>query len=235
MPTIPPLPDQPRVELAITTGLSAGAKLRENRIFHLTPMGVEFTGEMTLEQWREGMRLLQMFEAAGTLWKVDFVAEGARRFGEETVQATFAELEFLQTDVQQIYALRTLDRGARRPELTPQHYWALAAHRLTAEKQREWADRAVEHKLSAAQLDKSIAAGRVMTKAELGNGSGRGSGIANPHGIRHAFDLWFKQTEESDPIDRWPRDRQEQLYEELAPVAKVVRDLEVALGKEAKI
>src|SRR6266481_3730119 len=56
------------VQLALTSGLAPGAKLRENRLFALSPTGVDFKGELTLAQWMEGMLMLSWMTTAFTIW-----------------------------------------------------------------------------------------------------------------------------------------------------------------------
>src|SRR4029434_9194800 len=42
------------VALALTAGLSPGAKLREKQCFTLQPNGVSFHGPLTSERWQQG-------------------------------------------------------------------------------------------------------------------------------------------------------------------------------------
>jgi len=221
-----------KVTLAIATGLDPGSNLRKNRIFHLTPLGVDFDGKLTPEQSREGFQFLRMADDCGHLWLADFIAKTTADHGEQFVQETLVQLQFPLDQAQRALAIGSLHRGVRHATLTTEHYWALAhapEKRLSDTEQLKWAAVAVEHKMTAAHLSKCIAAGKVLPKEDAARLSGRGSGVATPHGIRQAFDTWFRQVDANDPIDRWPVDRKRELLEELRPVAKIVRDLEEEL------
>lgn len=221
-----PLSQSGGVGLAITGGLSPGAKLRENRLFSVSETGVEFTGEMTYEQWQDGMKLLRWVKSSSTLWLADFIKRGTDLFGRERVESALVQLEFDLVDAQRAIAVNTLDRAVRQVELTTEHYWVLSKAELSPDMQVQWAALAVEHRLTALQLAKSITAGRVLTREEQARNSGRGSGLATPHGIRQTFDLWFQQVDRNDPLHTWPKERKAELYEELRPLKKLLDDLE---------
>jgi len=218
------------IELAVVGGLSPGAKLREPRMFRLGALGVQFAGEMSFEHWQEGMAMLGMWKHASQLWLTDFITKGRSLFGDEKVQETLAQLQFDLHDTTQALAIGELSLLARRPGLTNGHYLALADARLSAEVQEQWADLALKHNMTAAQLEKSIAAGAVLPERESASRSA-GGGIATIHGFRQVFDLWFRKVDQSDePIDQWSSDRKRELWEELKGPVKVGLDLARSLG-----
>ncbi len=225
-----PQPLETSVELAVVSGLTPGAKLRENRLIRMTPTGVEFQGEMNIDQWQDGMKFLRWMKSASTLWLADFITTGEKLFGKEVVQDCLVQLEFDLMDAQRALAVGSLDRRTRLPELTTEHYWVLAQAKLTPGKQTHWAAQAVQHKLTAHLLARSIAEGKVIGRAEHSRNTGRSSGLATPHGIRQSFDLWWRQVEENEPLHTWEPARKRELLEELKPVAKIVRELESELG-----
>ena len=218
------------VELAVVGGLSPGAKLREPRMFRLGMLGVQFAGEMSFEHWQEGMMMLGMWKHASQLWLADFIAKGRALFGDDKVQETLAQLQFDLHDTTQALAIGELSLLARRQGLTNGHYLALAHAQLSAEQQEYWADIALKHSMTPAQLEKSIAAGAVLPSREPANRAA-GGGIATLHGFRQVFDLWFRKVDESDePIDKWSQERKRELWEELKGPVKVGLDLARSLG-----
>ena len=227
--------EEPAVNLALTGGLSPGAKLRKNQLFTLKATGVEFSGEMTYEKWLDGMKLVKMAKNSLALWRADFVREGNRLFGKDRVNEAMVQLEFELHDARRAIAIASLDPSIRSSELDEHHYWVLARASKSGANAQRWAEVAIKHKLTANQLMQSIAAGRVVTTAERSRAIGRGSGIATPHGIRQSFELWRNQVGKEDPIARWDRKKKQALLEELGPMVKMVRDLEADLesGVEA--
>lgn len=171
---------------------------------------------------------------SGHLWLADFIAKATVDHGQEFVQETLVQLQFPLDQAQRALAIGSLHRGVRHPFLTTEHYWTLAhaERKLTETEQLKWGSLCVEQKMTAAHLSACIAAGRVLPKPDASRLNGKGSGVTTPHGIRQAFDLWWRQVDENDPIRHWTMDRKRELYEELKPVAKIVRDLEDELQSE---
>lgn len=217
--------EPPCVKVAMTGGLSPGAKLRENQIFELSLTGVEFAGEMTFEQWFEAMSLLRMWDGAGKLWLADFFLKGREAFGQEQVEQAMMQLEFTIMDTERALAIASLPRGIRNPKLTTEHYWVLAQARLDATAQAYWAKAVLEHSLSARLLQESIAAGKVIVAPP-----GRNGGVATVQAFRQTFDRWFKQVDKSDPIAEWDESRKRQLWEELEAPTRLGIQLARALG-----
>ncbi len=218
--------------IAITDGLAAGAKLREQRMFTLSPYGVEFLGgrdgttAMTLGQWHSGLRMLRMVKTSSELWMADFVKKGAALFGMDAVNDSLVQLEFDLVDAQRAIALASLAESVVRDGLTSEHLYQIARAQLLELEQIRWAGLAVQHKLSPAALAASIAGGEVILSAKALGGAGRGSGLASPHGIRQAFDLWSKQVD----VAAMSLEARQQTLDELRPVGEMIRQLEESLS-----
>lgn len=233
---INPNEDRSSVSLALTAGLAEGAKLRINRMLRFTPTGIEWDGaKPTEEQMRELFRMLKWIaDGALPVWLADAIGKARQACGQDVANRLLVETEFSLDLAQKAIAIDSLTRDLRHPFLTAEHYWALAhgtlpgkaGQKLNEAAQCKWAELAVEHRLSARLLMLSISNDRVMTSEQSGTNSGRGSGLATPHGIRQAFDLWYGQVE----FKKMDRDGMKQAYEELKPVAKVVRQLEEELA-----
>ncbi len=219
------------VELAIAAGLTPGAKLRDTRVFNLTSTGVEFRGDMTVEQFTQGLQLLRMASTGVQVWLADFLVQGRRLFGDERLQEILEQLEFPEMEVNRAAGIASLAAGIRRDGLTSEHYWVLAKAELSPAQQERWATAAVDHKLSAVTLLRSIKEGKVV-KAETTGGPSRKGGVATIQGFAAIFDTWFKRVEGRDPIESWPEERLRELWEDLKGPTRVGLQVARRLGVE---
>lgn len=219
------------VELAIAAGLTPGAKLRDTRVFNLTATGVEFRGDMTVEQFTQGLQLLRLASTGVQVWLADFLVQGRRLFGDEQLQEILEQLEFPEMEVNRAAGIASLSSGVRREGLTSEHYWVLAKAELSPTQQERWAKAAVEHKLSAVLLLRSIKDGKVV-KMETSGGASRKGGVATIQGFAAIFDTWFKRVEGRDPIESWPEERLKELWEDLKGPTRVGLQVARRLGVE---
>ena len=226
MPTSP-AHETTAVTLAIATGLSPGSNIRENRMFQLTPIGAEFVGNISFDQWIEGMKTLRMCSTAAKVWLADFLAKGRQAFGETKVQETLSQLQFTLTDADEALAIASLPRGIRHEKLTSEHYWVIATASLTQAEQVRWAKLALDHSLSPKLLKESIAAGEVITGV---TGQNHRGGVATVQAFRQIFDRWMSQVDKSDPIHTWDERRKRALYQELEGPMRVGLQLAQSLG-----
>ena len=79
------------IQLAVTSGLGIGAKLRENRLFAVSATGLAIKGEVTQEQWAEMMRMVRWTRSAATLWLASGEAPEwiARQMGHTSTEMLF--------------------------------------------------------------------------------------------------------------------------------------------------
>ena len=216
------------LNFAVTTGLSAGAKLRENRLFKITPTGVIIEGEMSVDQWREIMALWRTIKTSFHVGLADLVSYGRKRFGEEVVQETMEQLEFDLVDARQAVAISLLPFECRNLWMRTEHYMVIADADLKPKEAVKWSGAAMDHSLSPAQLKLSIQAGKILKGGVLENG--KNSGMANLPGFRQMFDVWWNRASEANPIEDWTPERQRQVFDELEAPTKLGLKLAHALG-----
>ncbi|MEA3211004.1 MAG: hypothetical protein QOE70_4061 [Chthoniobacter sp.] len=217
-------PHQRGVQLAVTAGLSVGAKLRDTRLFTLENYGVTFLGEMSFEQWREGMRALSMTRKSYHYWLAAFVREGKRRFTQEQVEGAMVQLEFTSFDVDRALAICDLPEWARDGRLSVEHCWVLAKSPLEAPAQERWMKAAIDESLTPIELVNSIAAGKVLKAAASGRG------FATIEGFHQNFASWWARVDKVDPVTAWSRERKQVLFDELLPSVQLGINLASELG-----
>lgn len=222
--------DEKTLNFAVTTGLSAGAKLRDNRLFKITPTGVIIEGEMSVDQWRELMAMWRTVKTSFHVGLADLVAYGRKRFGEAVVQETMEQLEFDLVDAKQAVEISLLPYECRNLWMRTEHYMVIAGATLTPKEAVKWSEAAMDHSLTHAQLKLSIQAGKVLKGGELTSESGKNSGMANLPGFRQLFDVWWNRTSEANPMADWSPERQRQVFDELEAPTNLGLKLAHALG-----
>lgn len=225
------------IQLAVMQGMPPGGKIRTNEIFALGITGITFNGEMSLERWRELMRMLRAWKQAGTTWLADAIRHGREQFGDAVVEETLVQMEFDLVDARRAMGIGALTDGVRHSSLTSEHYWVLSKAELPVEDQTKWSALAVEHELTAQQLAKSITAGKVVTNDGASGGGGRASGFATFQGLRQLFDSAWRRVQANDPLEKWDDDRKRALWCELEGPTRVgvmlARELGIPLEAEA--
>jgi hypothetical protein len=222
------------IGLAIMGELATGGKVRDSHVVTLSSTSLDFHGDMSVDRWREIMRALKIWKTASTVWLADAITYGRRKFGQEEVEATLSQMEFDLVDAQRAVGIASLSREAR-PGLSSEQLWVMAKAKLTEAEQLKWADLALKNDLSANLLEKSIAAGKVITTEQSSRNSGRGSGLVTVQGIRQLFDTWHRKVSEIEPIAEWPEERQRDVFEELKGPARLCLQLARNLGLENEV
>jgi hypothetical protein len=218
------------LNFAVTTGLSAGAKLRENRLFKITPMGVTIEGDMSVDQWRELMAMWRTIKTSFHVGLADLVSYGRKHFGEEVVQETMEQLEFDLVDARQAVAISLLPYDCRNLWMKSEHYMVIGDANLTPKEAVKWSGAAMDNSLTPNQLKLSIQAGKILKGGVLDGESGRNSGMANLPGFRQMFDVWWHRTSEANPMEDWTPERQRQVFDELEAPMNLGLKLAHALG-----
>lgn len=212
--------DDEQVRVALLRGLGDGAKLRASHEVEFGRMGLDLAPGLSVERWRDALQWLRLAGESMTYWLADAVKYGRGEYGDEVVEAAVVQLEFEQHVVDTAVMVGKMGRGVRRPGLNGDHYFVLS--KVAAEVQEYWADLAVEHRLTGAELEASIKAGKVVRK----DVTKVRSGLATIQGVRCAFDRWRRAALGAEPLETWPAYRLEELREELEPVLEVARELE---------
>jgi hypothetical protein len=218
------------LNFAVTTGLAAGAKLRENRFFKITPTGVTIEGEMSVDQWRELMGLWRNIRTSFHVGLADLVSYGRKHFGEDVVQDTMEQLEFDLVDARQAVAISLLPYECRNLWMRTEHFMVIAGADLKPKEAIKWAGAAMDHSLSSTQLKLSILAGKILKGGVLDGESGKNSGMANLPGFRQIFNVWWIRASKANPIEDWTAERQRQVFDELEAPTKLGMKLANALG-----
>ena len=150
------------VQLALTGGLSPGAKMKRDRCVTLTPTGVEFAGEMSAwNSGKRGCRFLGWMDTAHTLWLADFMCQGELLFGRDFVTETMAKIGFEKPAALRAAAVCSAGAyGTCGGADFPEHYWVLSAAKLEPQEQIRWALAGKDHGLTPQLLAESIAQGR---------------------------------------------------------------------------
>ena len=212
------------MNMALATGLSAGAKLRNGRRISYTTLGAEFDPNMTEEQWVEFGRLLKLFRDAGNFYTADWMAFGHRRFGQQKVDEALSQLQFDMGDVTKAMTTGLLPAADRVDGLTTEHHYVVGIfmekNSLTETEAAEWLKIAKREKLTAMELQKSIEAGAVV-RVQKSEGHTNRDGFFTIHGINTLFSRWKKNVEKKAPIDDMPIEQKRQIYEEIKPIGEM--------------
>ena len=223
-----------QIQLALTTGLAPGAKLREGRIVSCNSVGLVFHGEMTLEQWQQLLALFRRIRNQFHFALADMIAYGRENFGEQQVAETLEQLEFDIQDTLRGAAISTLPHGSRRETLTSEHHYVAAKADLSTASRAGWLKTAEKEKLTALELQHSIEAGQVVKANTSLAGRGRGTGIATIEGVLFMYKQWERQVSETDPIEDWEPERKRRFLDEVAPLEVRIRRVRESLEKEVR-
>lgn len=195
--------------------------------------GALITGDLTHPEWLDAVCTLKTIKSAYLLALADLYGYGRNAFGEDQVAKDLEQLEFDLSDACKAAAISVLTLDFRSGHgLTSEHYYIISY--LATDKDREkWAKLAVEHGLSALELKRSIAAGKVVTQKLIDTTSGRNTGINTLQGIRFQFDQWERQVGgDRQKLLRKPRAEREQMLENLTPIVAFAAEIEASLSAE---
>jgi hypothetical protein len=221
------------VALALTAGLSPGAKLREKQCFTLQPNGVSFHGPLTSERWKQGMRALAWMKRSFHFWLADFINHGRQHLSKEEVEESIVQMEFASFDVDRALAITDYPEAARSEKLTSEHYFVLSRRGVKGDSLVPWIKLAEEHELTPVELDNSIAAGKLVKRKTAKSTRG----IVTIEGFRMTFESWWRRVGKDNPVEKWETDRKREILEELKPAAalglRLARELGVNLDDAA--
>lgn len=115
------------------------------------------------------------------------------------------------------YVCLRIQKERRRTELTFEHHLEVA--RLTPDEQDKWLAAAVEKEWSVADLRAAIG-GRDQPDAEAASGP-----IFVPRKVVNDTVRWFRHQFESDPVERWTKERREAVKREFEPLLEILNAL----------
>ena len=145
----------------------------------------------------------------------------------EQLEIVFEECGLTPTDVSRALAIGDVPRGLRSEKLSAEHYYVVS--RMTMDQQTKWLAAAEKNALSALELKRSIEAGRVLTKEEIAELSGKGSGIVNYHGIVNQWSRWSSKVGGVHGITSWPTPVLRQWLSDVSPIVEAVEAAKAAL------
>lgn len=201
------------------------------KTFHLTHTGLKIVGHLDLDEWRN---LLESFHAVKHAYHcalADLISYGRNEFGDDEVAATLEQMEFELADVTKAEAIGQLTFDFREENpLTSEHYFVLS--KLEKADCQKWAKIAVQNKLSALELKRSIEAGMVLRLEDIQNRSGQGSGINTIQGVVFRLTQWEKSMGGTDRIIQLPSKDRRDLLDLLTPAIELAAKIEASLTND---
>ena len=220
--TPPNIPES--IELAILPMTDARVRVLPTRL--------EFVGDLTFEQWREGLRLWQQASIIYHCGLADLINYGRKQFGDEKVDETLEFFAFDFADVMKAHAIGQLSLELRVVELTSEHYYVLSKSLPGATKEQgKWAAIAAKEKLSPSELKASIEKGKLVRQSQIEQDRGSGSGVPNIQGLSLVFQRWEKQVGGEAQILAQSKDWKEKFLQEVHPIVDLAHKVEETLGE----
>lgn len=198
------------IELQIVSGETSG-------LFKLntTTGGVEFSPDVSYDQWREVLRVAKTIKRKAAIMVADCIGFGVPKWGADKVDQALEQLEFEATMVKAAIAINSVPKTLRFDNLEGEHYVELSKAKLDKKAAQRWARIASEQSLTPTQLRFSIAEGEVVDRTVAKQQS---TGIYTIHGIRQEFDVWARRVGGLEGVKAMDLDHQTEIMEELAAI-----------------
>jgi hypothetical protein len=174
------------------------------------------------------LKNFSFWQNASAVALADVLAFASSKGYLDQLELVFAECGLTPTDVSRALAISDVPRGLRSEKLSAEHYFVVA--RMTMDQQTKWLAAAEKNSLSALELKRSIEAGRVLTKEEIAELSGKGSGIVNYHGIVNQWGRWSSKVGGVQGITAWPTPVLRQWLADVSPIVEAVEAAKAALN-----
>ncbi|MBA3834211.1 MAG: hypothetical protein H0X34_20425 [Chthoniobacterales bacterium] len=192
------------------------------------PAGIRWTSrEMILpeglmrEQWVEAGRYLRKAREAVVFWETNWLQYGRKNFGDEVVREAAEQLEIEFGELKAMESLNKLE--VRDPALSPEHHFVLSkVKQKDVTGQRMWAELAVKHELSAAELQESIKKG-VVTRIESMRAGHATRGLATFEGLRQQWEILQRQI--APGLAEWTEEEARTALELLAPIVEFAAEM----------
>ena len=208
--------------LSLTTG----------QTINFTPQGIDIAGDMTLPQWTQFLNTLHSVKGAYHCALADTINYGREKFGDASVALALEQAEFEEADVVKAGNIGQLSLTFRQTfHLSSEHYFVLS--KITdPQQQARWAAEAVNNKLTALELKRSIEANKVIRTRQINSTSGNGSGFNTIQGIAFKVGQWEKAMGGLDNILKLPAEQRQSLVELLTPTISLIAAIEASLAAE---
>jgi hypothetical protein len=220
------------VSLAVGTPTADGKMPRTRPRAKWTQLGLDIFGDATIEDLTSWVRVLHEARESGEIALADIIAYARKNNMVDELEKVFEDLGFDMPTIKRALAIAEVPAALRAKQLNAEHYFVVSG--LLYEEQMKWLKAALDHNLTGFELKRSIEMGRVMTRQELMelNGSGSG-GIKNYQGILTQWNRWKTKIGGEDAVLSWPSHVLESFVEERHPVVELVSQAEAKL-KEGK-
>lgn len=197
------------------------ASMNSNPKFTVTTTGIEFLGDLSIEEWGDlGKGLVPVAKSIG-FWLGDWINYGSKAYGTKYKQAL--ELTGLAPKTLRNYAsvARRVHPSLREPSLGHEHHAAVAG--LESQEQRYWLELTKEHNLTVPRLRKSIQLGRLVSEEEMEDGVGNRP--TNHVALINRLVCWWQSETCKAPVASWNVDRREAIKRDFEQILKIYGQL----------
>ena len=194
-----------------------------NNKFTVTRSGIDFHGDLTIDEWESIGHKLGNTERSLGLMIGDWINYAERKWGEkynEAIACTGLEYETLRNYA---YVAARVQLSARADNLTFRHHYTVAKLK-DPEEQKHWLETAEKHALSYRRLQKSINFGRVATEEEV-EGDPADRGYVTYLALLNRIRRWCARETEKAPVEEWDDDRREGLKKDFKLILDIYESL----------
>lgn len=204
--------NQSVIELQVVQGETSG-------LFKINAAtgSVEFSEDISFEQWREVLRLAKTIKRKAAIIVADCIIFGTPKWGSKAVDDALEQLEFESILVKSAVAVTCIPSNVRYPHLDPDHYSVLSKSKLPKKEMIKWAKIASEQRLSPSQLSISMVQGEVVDPSTTKH---LNTGVTTVHGIRQDFDVWVRRVGGIDGVRSMNSEMQGEILEELSAIVE---------------
>ena len=193
-----------------------------NPKFTVTPTGIVFFGDLSIEEWDELGRTLILLAKKSGFRLGDWINYGAKFHGEKYKEAL--EVSGLAPKTLRNYAsvARRVHPALREPSLGLEHHAAVAP--LEPYLQHHWLGLTKEHNLTVPRLRKSIQLGRLVSEAELEDAGG-GNSPASHVKLINGLVRWWTSENCKAPVAEWDTEWRKQIKRDFEQVLEIYGQL----------
>ncbi len=191
--------------------------------FSITPTGIQFTEELSFEEWDAlGQKLAPIGKSIGFIIG-DWINYGEGRYGERYEESLKRTGLAYQTLRNYAYVARRVEMSLRKDNLDLHHHLVVAKLK-TADEKEYWLNMAEKHNLGIRRLRKSINFGRLATPEEV-EGDPAEKGVVTHLALINRLIRWWKQTTADDPVDQWDEEQRENVKKDFGRLIEIYEAL----------
>lgn len=182
--------------------------------------GIEFSGNVSIETWRETIKGLAEVNRYYKICLGDAISYGNKTYGPQVVESELVQMELFSADVKQARAIGSIPREERID--LPAQYYSIAEELLdTVEDRVKWLNIAKMRELSKAEFRASIKRGSVVKHAEADHGLS--GGIMTIESVMFMFNRWLRETQPF--INKWGKKECLIFLDLIQPFANLVEQI----------